>query len=72
MSERKDSRRSPSFKNVAGGGLLDRRAFLGVGSTTIGALAGGIPGAASAFSLLGYDVPDWMKTPGRSISTYGR
>lgn len=71
MGERKGFRPSLPFETVAGGGLLDRRTFLGVGTAAIGALAGGIPGAASGSRFLGYDLPEWMKAPGRPMSPYG-
>lgn len=71
MDERKRFGQSMPVEKVAGGGLLDRRTFLGVGTAAIGALAGGIPGAASGAPLLGYEVPEWMKAPGRTMGPYG-
>lgn len=59
------------LEKVADGGLLDRRTFLGVGSAAIGALASGVSGAASGASLRAYDVPEWMRAPGRPMSPYG-
>jgi len=71
MSEHEGFRSSRPFEKVAGGGLLDRRTFLGVGTAAIGTLASGISGAASGSSLRGYDVPEWMRAPGRPMSSYG-
>lgn len=70
MSESRNSRHVAPFAQAAGGGLLDRRSFLGVGSVAIGALVGG-PNSASASSFLGYDMPEWMKSPGTPMSAYG-
>lgn len=57
-------------EEARGNGLLGRRALL-----RAGALAAGIAGVgasiARAAETVGSDAPDWMKTPGRSFSTYG-
>ncbi len=71
MGRKRSSLHSIPLSKVAGGGLLDRRAFLGVGSATLGALASGGAGAASEPSLLGYEMPEWTKTPGRPMGPYG-
>ena len=71
MGEHEGFRSSRPIEKVAGGGLLDRRAFLGVGTAAIGTLASGFSGAASGPSLRGYDVPEWMRAPGRPMSPYG-
>jgi sulfane dehydrogenase subunit SoxC len=71
MAEREGSRSSRPFEKVAGGGLLDRRTFLGVGTAAIGALAGGLADAAQDSSSPGYEVPEWMKAPGRPMGPYG-
>lgn len=72
MSQRKGAGASVPAKQVAGGGLLDRRAFLGAGAAAMGAIVGSIPGSASASALLGYELPEWMKTPGRPMGPYGK
>ena len=71
MSERKEFGEFAPAEQVAGGGLLDRRAFLGTGTALLGAIAAGIPGAASASALRGYELPEWMKAPGRPMGPYG-
>src|SRR5579863_1964882 len=51
-------------------GLLDRRTLLRAGALAAG-LAGMGTGIARAAETVGADAPDWMKTPGRSLSAYG-
>jgi len=51
-------------------GLLDRRALLRAGALAAGIASVGA-GIARAAETVGADAPDWMKTPGRSFSTYG-
>lgn len=51
-------------------GGFDRRALLRAGALAAGmaSIGAGIAGAAES---VGADTPEWMKTPGRSFSTYG-
>ena len=51
-------------------GRLDRRTLLRAGALAAG-MAGMGAGMARAAETVGTDAPDWMKTPGRSLSTYG-
>src|ERR1700680_4367349 len=51
-------------------GRLDRRTLLRAGALA-GGMAGVGAGIARAAETVGADAPDWMKTPGRSLSTYG-
>jgi sulfane dehydrogenase subunit SoxC len=65
---------------VAGGGLLDRRAFLRMGSASVGAFgavvgglgASGLAGAVEvARADAGADRPTWMRAPGAPMRGYG-
>src|ERR1700752_2767273 len=49
---------------------FDRRTLLRAGALAAG-MAGMGAGIARAAETIGADAPDWMKTPGRSFSTYG-
>ncbi len=51
-------------------GRLDRRTLLRAGALAAG-MAGMGAGIARAAETIGADAPDWMKTPGRSLSAYG-
>src|SRR6202047_764078 len=51
-------------------GRLDRRTLLRAGALAAG-MAGMGAGIARAAETVGADAPDWMKTPGRSLSAYG-
>src|SRR3984893_16213483 len=51
-------------------GRLDRRTLLRAGALAAG-MAGMGAGIAGAAETVGADAPDWMKTPGRSLSAYG-
>lgn len=55
---------------VAGGGLLNRRLFLGAGAAGILSAAPLVPSATYARSI-GEDAPGWMKTPGLPLRAYG-
>jgi sulfane dehydrogenase subunit SoxC len=55
---------------AAGNGLLDRRTLLRAGVFAAG-IAGIGTGIAQAAQSIGADAPEWMKTPGRSLSGYG-
>jgi sulfane dehydrogenase subunit SoxC len=55
---------------VAGNGLMDRRTLLRGALLSAGIAAAGV-GAARADDGVGADAPEWMKTPGRTFSTYG-
>ncbi len=61
---------------VAGGGLLDRRAFLRAGSASLGAVVGGLSAgrivAAEGAPVEGrIERPAWMQTPGAPMREYG-
>jgi sulfane dehydrogenase subunit SoxC len=55
---------------AAGNGLLDRRTLLRAGVFAAGVAGIGV-GIAQAAESIGADAPEWMKTPGRSFSSYG-
>jgi sulfane dehydrogenase subunit SoxC len=55
---------------AAGNGLFDRRTLLRAGVFVAG-MAGIGAGIAQAAEGIGADAPEWMKTPGRSLSSYG-
>jgi sulfane dehydrogenase subunit SoxC len=57
-------------EEATGNGLLDRRALLRAGVFAAG-LAGIGAGIAQAAESIGDDAPEWMKIPGRSLSSYG-
>lgn len=57
-------------REVAGNGLLDRRALLRSALLGAGIAAAGA-GSAYAEDSIGADAPEWMKTPGRPFSAYG-
>jgi len=57
-------------EGAAGNGLLDRRTLLRAGALAAG-LVGIGTGIAQAAESVGADAPEWMKTPGRSMSAYG-
>jgi sulfane dehydrogenase subunit SoxC len=57
-------------ETVAGNGLINRRALLRGALLSAGVAAAGV-GAVHADDSVGADAPEWMKTPGRTFSTYG-
>jgi len=59
-----------SRETAARKGRLDRRTLLRAGALAAG-MAGMGAGIARAAETIGADAPDWMKTPGRSLSAYG-
>jgi sulfane dehydrogenase subunit SoxC len=61
---------APGNEAARGNGLLGRRDLLRAGALAAG-IAGVGAGIARAAETVGADAPDWMKTPGRSFSTYG-
>jgi sulfane dehydrogenase subunit SoxC len=57
-------------ENVAGNGLIHRRALLR-GALFSAGIAAASAGIAQADDSIGANAPEWMKTPGRPFSAYG-
>jgi sulfane dehydrogenase subunit SoxC len=57
-------------ETVAGNNLIDRRSLLR-GALFSAGVAAASAGIAQADEAIGTNAPEWMKTPGRSLSAYG-
>jgi sulfane dehydrogenase subunit SoxC len=57
-------------ETVAGNNLIDRRSLL-QGALFSAGIAAASVGIAQADERIGANAPEWMKTPGRSLSAYG-
>jgi sulfane dehydrogenase subunit SoxC len=69
---RKRNDEAPNAELAAGGGLLDRRVFLGQ-ALLAGAVGGGVAaGGASGLSAEPLAVQRWMKEPGAGFTPYGQ
>lgn len=68
--QKRDFETRISDENVAGNGLLNRRALLRGALLSAGAAAAGA-GVVHADDSVGTNAPEWMKTPGKPFSAYG-
>jgi sulfane dehydrogenase subunit SoxC len=66
-----DLQRAPDLPDVAGNGLIDRRALLGRGITLAGAAATAVGTSATGAAAEALPVDPWSKEPGQVIPPYG-
>src|SRR5580704_7548655 len=67
----KHEQRGPGLPDVAGNGLIDRRALLGRGMALAGAAATAVGTSGTSAGAEALPVDPWSKEPGEPIPPYG-